>query len=38
MRYMLSVLDYEGKGSTGVSLVPDPNVVTRFHRAAMKID
>ena len=38
IRYTLSVLDYEGKDSAKVGLFPDPNVVTRFHRSAIKID
>jgi len=38
IRYMLSLMDYPGKDEASVSLVPDPNVVTRFHRAAVKID
>jgi hypothetical protein len=35
---MLSLIDYEGKDPTKVSLFPDPNIVTRFHRGAVKID
>lgn len=38
IRYVLSVLDYVGKDSSAVSLFPDPDTVTRFHRAAIKID
>jgi len=38
IRYTLSLLDYTGKDGTGDLLVPDPNIVTRFHRAAVKID
>ena len=38
MRYLLSILDYESKGESKVSLFPDPNIVTRFHRSAIKID
>lgn len=38
IRYVLSLMDYEGKDQAGVSLLPDPNVVTRFHRNAVKID
>jgi polyphosphate kinase 2 len=38
IRYMLSLIDYEGKDPTKVSLFPDPNIVTRFHRGAVKID
>lgn len=38
IRYLLSLIDYEGKDQAGVSLLPDPNIVTRFHRNAVKID
>jgi polyphosphate kinase len=38
IRYVLSQIDYDGKEDARVSLFPDPNVVTRFHRGAVKID
>lgn len=38
IRYLLSLIDYDGKDEAGVSLLPDPNIVTRFHRNAVKID
>ncbi|MGD1276669.1 MAG: polyphosphate kinase 2 [Tepidisphaeraceae bacterium] len=38
IRYLLALIDYDGKDKTGVSLLPDPNIVTRFHRNAVKID
>ncbi len=38
IRYVLSLLDYEGKEKAGISLLPDPNVVTRYHRNVVKID
>ena len=38
IRYLLSLMDYEGKDQSGISLLPDPNIVTRFHRNAVKID
>jgi polyphosphate kinase 2 len=38
MRYLLSLIDYAGKESARVSLIPDPNTVMRFHRGAVKID
>ncbi|GMU23886.1 MAG: hypothetical protein AMXMBFR13_39640 [Phycisphaerae bacterium] len=38
IRYVLSLIDYEGKDQAGISLLPDPNIVTRFHRNAVKID
>lgn len=38
IRYVLSQFDYDDKGSSGVSLLPDPNVILRYHRSAMQID
>jgi polyphosphate kinase 2 len=38
IRHVLSVLDYDGKRDAAVSLLPDPDIVTRYHRAALKID
>lgn len=38
MRYVLSLFDYEGKGTEKVSLLPDPNVIMRYHRSAIQID
>lgn len=38
MRHVLSMFDYDGKGETGVSLLPDPNVILRYHRSATQID
>ena len=38
IRYVLSMIDYKGKGSDGLSLYPDPNIVTRFHRSLFRID
>ncbi len=38
MRYVLSKFDYEGKGDSGVTLFPDPNVVMRYHRSAIQVD
>lgn len=38
MRYILSLFDYEGKGESKVSLIPDPNVIMRYHRSAIQID
>jgi polyphosphate kinase len=38
IRYVLSQIDYEGKADARVSLFPDPDIVTRFHRGAVKID
>lgn len=38
MRYVLSQFDYDGKGEAGVQLLPDPNVIMRYHRSAVQID
>ena len=38
MRYVLSLIDYDGRADARLSLIPDPNIITRFHRAALKLD
>ena len=38
IRYLLSLLPYAGKESATVSLTPDPNIVSRYHRAAPNLD
>ena len=38
MRYVLSQFDYEGKGESGIDILPDPNVVMRYHRSSIQID
>lgn len=38
IRHVLSLCSYEGKDKAGVSLIPDPEVVTRFHRGSIRID
>ncbi len=38
IRYVLSIMDYDGKETATTSLYPDPNVLTRFHRLARKLD
>jgi len=38
MRYVLSQFDDDGKGEFGISLLPDPNVIMRYHRGAIQID
>jgi polyphosphate kinase 2 len=38
IRYVLSIMNYEGKEKSATTLYPDPNVITRFHRLARKID
>lgn len=38
MRYVLSQFDYEGKGESGISLLPDPNIVMPYYRSDVQID
>ena len=38
IRYVLSKFDYEGKGDSGITLFPDPNIVQRYHRTVKQID
>ena len=38
MRYVLSQFDYKGKGDSGIPLLPDPNIIMRYHRSAIQID
>ena len=38
IRYVLSKFDYEGKGNSGITTLPDPNVVQRYHRMVKQID
>lgn len=38
MRYVLSQFDYKGKGNSGLDLLPDPNVINRYHRSVVQID
>lgn len=38
MRYVLSSFEYNGKGNSGTTILPDPNVVQRYHRLVKQID
>lgn len=38
MRYILSKFEYDGKGESNIELLPDPNVIVRYHRSAVQID
>ncbi len=38
IRYVLNLLPYAEKESATLSITPDPNVVSRFHRAAPNLD
>jgi hypothetical protein len=38
MRYLLTQFDYDNKGVAKIELLPDPNIVMRYHRGAVQID
>jgi polyphosphate kinase 2 len=38
MRYVLSTLDYAGKDEPRTHLIPDPDIVMRYHRSHTSID
>lgn len=38
IRHVLSLFDYPGKLEARVSVIPDPDVVGRFHRSALRLD
>ena len=38
IRYVLNLLPYTGKESTVVSITPDPDIVSRYHRSAPNLD
>lgn len=38
IRHVLSRFEYDGKGESGITLHPDPNVVMRYHRSSVQID
>lgn len=38
MRYVLSRFNYDGKGEADTTLLPDPNIVMRYHRSDVQID
>jgi len=38
LRYVLNLLPYKGKEEAQIRLVPDPNVITRFHREMVELD
>ena len=38
IRYILSKFDYEGIGDSGTILLPDPNIVQRYHRTLKQLD
>ncbi len=38
IRYVLSRFEYDGKGKNNSIILPDPNVVSKFHRSMYQID
>lgn len=38
IRYVLSKFEYEGKGQSGTTILPDPNVAQRYYRLLKQID
>jgi len=38
IRYVLSKFNYDGKGNSGITTLPDPNIVQRYHRLVKQID
>jgi polyphosphate kinase 2 len=38
MRYVLSLMEYDGKDEAKTSLLPDPNVIMRYYRSLHKYD
>ena len=38
IRYVLSKFNYDGKGNSGTTIFPDPNIVQRYHRMIKQID
>ena len=38
IRYVLSKFEYYGKGNSGVTILPDPNVAQRYHRILKHFD
>ncbi len=38
IRYVLSSFEYDGKGNSGTTILPDPNVALRYHRMVMQMD
>jgi polyphosphate kinase 2 len=38
LRYLLSKFNYDGKGELSTLLLPDPNIIQRYHRTVKHID
>ena len=38
MRYVLSQFEYTDKGESNIPILPDPNVIMRYHRSVVQID
>ncbi len=38
IRFVLSKFNYDGKGDSGENIIPDPNIVMRYHRRVKQLD
>lgn len=38
IRYVLSKFEYDRKGSTNTAILPDPNIIQRYHRLVKQMD
>ena len=38
IRYVLSQFNYDGKETALTTILPDPNIILRYHRSAKQID
>ena len=38
IRYVLSLFNYDGKDEALTTLLPDPNVISRYYRSSNQID
>ena len=38
IRYVLSQFDYEGKDKALTTVLPDPNIITRYFRSSKQFD
>ncbi len=38
IRYVLSQFEYDQKGKSKIQLLPDPNIIIKYHRSATQID
>ena len=38
IRYVLSQFEYDGKDKALTTLLPDPNIITRYYRSSQQLD